>query len=1509
MIKQSYIKIGLVVLLLVTLLAALGVLAHAEDPDNYQLTVNYDEGCETVYYSYDGGAPQAMTSGTPYKVPKSAVNVKLELKLKRGYDLQTATGNKGDDYFELGLVYNYGMGFTADDTITVTSTPKTYQIVYLADPDKGTHHHEGYKPRQHTFGQTDTYVSIPTLDGYLFRGWIVLPTADTDPSTITDRLTPAAGLDYVVFPSGHTPDGDTIYLMPAWEAKKYPVYRVDVIYSGNPNSPILSTLNQNGDRWDEQAGVRVTGASGAQTLYPGYYYDEETTLKGAIMVKPYEDGASDKNIIYRYYRPYEYVLDYRSSFGGALSFPSGVTQPGKHVFNAETKIPDPILTGYNFAGWIVEVFDKEGKAIEVPASALRLDAGNGQLILPADVAELASEEYLDADGKTVPRTIRLTATWKAKTFNIAYDWNGADADSVKFDSSKYAVYTYDTDLVIADPIRKGYTFVGWLLTSGEQVGVEIKSVDGTTTLPAKTYLDNVRLVAQWLPNNYTVTVNGNGADADKTFTDQFTVTFDAAMKLPDGFVFPVRTGYTFAGFSLDKEGTQMYTDANGVPLSSYPAWTIDADTVLYAQWTINQYRVTVNVENAEVSIIVNGQTYTYDPEQPLLFDYATAVKVVVTTTGDHKLVKWGNDPITHTASYEYSFVLGAEDAVLSGVVLRVINAPTFKIDYLNELIVTADGTIPDGRYRITCGAETLEIVVADGKIRINGGEQLTKIAIPEGYFGQTIGIMTYGSDGVTADSDVQSINIAARPAAPEANNGKEIESVYQHEDTAIVVQMKDGVDINLYEFACSESNNGSGLIWKSASELTNDETPANGVMFNNLKPGAEYYVYIREKAVADSHPHGREICIKQETRSQETLEAKKRELMALLKDTDGDVTRALIEKALEEANALQRPAPDFYTNLEAIYNRVVAEIVFTREQDARLSELKALHDSLINSGAFNTEGMNTLNTLYGIAKDSIESATASEQVQKAYDKAVVEMKAVLISYLVYGDLELTTHAGLPQGTKLFGSTIENIERLMNSVDTAIGVGNVAMGGSSMTLAEALEALRSLEVKAAYQMKLTNSANALFNEFNGKYEIRVLLPTELRHVSGLQVAYYDEKTGVLEVLDTQKDGNCLVFFADRIADFVILGDPTVNLTGFIIALGLILACQLIAIIILLARRAKYAKQVRRYSVALPMLLTIRFLPQNGMMLVLVLGGLVVLFQIILMYLLLSSEVIYRRRHGSRSYAQPEESVPVMANSDEEPLESESFDEETSQAIAVFETEESDGIENSFEETEAIEQEVEADEIFDETEIDGEEGEINPDGEAELSLDDDAETDYDDFIEPAANPRYSLPDEDEEMFVDTETGEIYSASDIAQAEAEGVQFTYDDGEDDESVEQIEPANGSEAAEQGVSWQYDDAAVSAELTEDDEPLFTDESDTEEIPLPEDADAPAEATEEIADEAVAEAAEAAEATEADGQEDAPLFYEEPDARGDIAPAPDGYIYSSDAEDEKNKQYNDYEA
>ena len=111
------------------------------------------------------------------------------------------------------------------------------------------------------------------------------------------------------------------------------------------------------------------------------------------------------------------------------------------------------------------------------------------------------------------------------------------------------------------------------------------------------------------------------------------------------------------------------------------------------------------------------------------------------------------------------------------------------------------------------------------------------------------------------------------------------------------------------------------------------------------------------------------------------------------------------------------------------------------------------------------------------------------------------------------------------------------------------------------------------------------------------------------------------------METTRKGNTLIFKAKYIADFVILADPTIDLTPVIIALSAILFFQLLAIAFVLIARAKAKKSVLHASVALPMFLTVHFLPvANAELIVLALGAAVLLAQIVLMWLLLSSGMI-------------------------------------------------------------------------------------------------------------------------------------------------------------------------------------------------------------------------------------------------------------------------------------------
>lgn len=1459
MFKKAYLKIGLIVLLLITVLTAVGIFVQAESGEFCSLSVTYSTGCSKVEYSVEGGEWKEMKSGQAYSISKAS-SLQIRITPTLGYEFKGlfAEGSTTSSVINPSNTNNvYSTeAFIQDANYTVLCETMQYDIIYV-----GTGYEIEDYPSTHRYG-TDTYINQPTKTGYTFLYWLWLDSEDAETGkTLYCQDDGRLKLD------GNTYT-DTVYLSPVWEKIKYPVYRYDYVF--DPDIP-----NHRGDllgfvTWNAEMGTDASGAQGDEKSYTGYYFDPSDSLYYTTKRVSVVEEGEVTNEVYRFYLPIEYALEFRSGVENTTIDFGSLTPPASYVFNQSISIPNPVRAGYDFAGWQITAI-QNGKEIVSQISAA---AGLEECKIEAEDARFASDD----------KKVVLTALWTAKIYQVNVDHNtGAGND----DLSQLS-YKYDMGVTVPNPTRKGYTFIGWKV-NGADYSIDV-SQNQTLTLQPYSYTSDITLVAQWKANTYTVTVDGNNADTVGTATVE--VTYDAPFALPTdpAFVFPKRTGYEFAGFSLDKEGKKMYTDANGVPLAEYPVWSIAENTTLYAQWTINQYAVEIEIagatqENTEITVTDKGtgETYNYweyTSDRSLKFDYGTALEIRIAVKGNEKLISWNGSSVTHTNDFTHTVdSLGAETLVLKGVIKAMINAPVFKPDYEAETFITASGgTIPDGSYLITCGTEILEVVVKNGNVTVNGGTPGKSIRIPESFFGKSVSIVTRGVDGVSADSNAQILNVVERDPAPE--NTKDIESVYQNEDTSIIIQMTKPEEIGLYEFAYSED--GVTFEWFSADELTSPK--AGAVMFEGLKPGAKYYISIRVKAEKDSHPHGLENCISIVTKSDATLDAARRQLLALIEDGDGEMVKKLIDGAIAEANALERPSANFAKKLEEIYNRVISEIKFAREQDAKIAALDQLHESLVESGEFDTNGVNTLNTIHGIGVTTIKNATGSDAVQSAYDSAVADMKAVLITNLVYGDLELKAEAGLPQGTKLFGSRYENIDSLTSSVDAAIQAGSISAGGTQMTLAEATDALRTLDVMAAYQMKLTDGSVA-YTAYNGTYEIRLLLPAELRGVSGLQVAYYNEKTGELEVLDTEKDGNCLVFKATRIADFVILGDPTMNLNGFIAALLVILICQLIGIIVLLARRARSAKNVRRYSVMLPALLTIRFLPENGLTIVIVLGVLAILFQIILMYLLLTSDVIYLRKRKKKAAqekkAEDEEALPTMADAQE------AYTEEYGEGMLPVTEEPYDGEELDSNDPEYVDggdyqngDPEETDESGDAFAVFAEDGDTDVDGEEEYAENDpEAEAiavdeEYDDFIEPAVTPRYSLPDEDE-MYVNTETGEVYSADEVAESITEDA--AWDDGEGytvESDAESVPTEDGTVWQPTAAQWEYDD-------TEEGDPT-------------EDTEAYAEQTEET----VAEE-DAAEETDQ-------TFYEEPDARGDEAPAPDDFYY--DPDDEKEKKYDGYE-
>ena len=333
--------------------------------------------------------------------------------------------------------------------------------------------------------------------------------------------------------------------------------------------------------------------------------------------------------------------------GATFSYPNVGFRPVLEVLNPDTLGPDGMkAVTLDLGGGMlgnsseaIQIIVKNGSAFTAPASDgltrpagdtdnyfMWLD-GNGNSYepggsVPADVTELTVQwtapiyavtlntnggtinngnvtEYIYGVGATLPTADDMTYT--GHTFKGWYDNEGLTGDPVtaiggtemgnkeywaKWEINQYTI-TFDTAggsaiapitqdygtaiTAPADPTREGYTFAGW-----------------DTAIPATMPAHNMTITAQWTVNQYTITFDTDGGSEVAPITQDY----GSAITAPAA---PTREGYTFTGW--DK---------------TIPATMPAGDMTITAQWTVNQYTITYDLDGGTAE--GNPDTYTVETD-------------------------------------------------------------------------------------------------------------------------------------------------------------------------------------------------------------------------------------------------------------------------------------------------------------------------------------------------------------------------------------------------------------------------------------------------------------------------------------------------------------------------------------------------------------------------------------------------------------------------------------------------------------------------------------------------------------------------------------------------------------------------------------------------------------------------------------------------------------------------------------------------------------------------------
>ena len=247
--------------------------------------------------------------------------------------------------------------------------------------------------------------------------------------------------------------------------------------------------------------------------------------------------------------PNNYSITYNLN-GGNGENPTSFT---KHT--ATFTLNEPERDGYTFTGW----------------SGTDLDGDNNKNVKV---------------NKGTRKNLEFTAHWSPITYAINYDLNGGSG-------SNTTSYTIEDRIVINNPTRDNYNFVGWSGTGLSQTTKDLVLEVGN--------FGNKNFTANWEAVPYNITYNLNGGSVNgnpETYTVLSNITLNR----------PVKVGYTFLGW-LDAD--------EGEPVLDYTISGQSGDITLNAVWQANTYEVIFNGNGNDEGTSMSNQELTYDTEANL----------------------------------------------------------------------------------------------------------------------------------------------------------------------------------------------------------------------------------------------------------------------------------------------------------------------------------------------------------------------------------------------------------------------------------------------------------------------------------------------------------------------------------------------------------------------------------------------------------------------------------------------------------------------------------------------------------------------------------------------------------------------------------------------------------------------------------------------------------------------------------------------------------------------------
>ena len=455
---------------------------HPDDLRHY-----YNKSPEGLYrnvYVYKGTGISSVSGSGTYVYGAWAT---ISATCSTGYDFNYWSNSSSSSS-------SFGVKVTSDLSYTAYGKPQTYTVSYNANGGTGA---PGNQIK--TYGYVLTLSSQkPTRTGYIFNYWdgsdggTYYPGSSfgTDADTVlTAHWTPITyyvsynknkpgkashDVSGIMTNSKHAYDNgisgngysnclsSNQFSLKGWSFKNWNTKADGTGVSYSNNSNIKNLTEKNGE-------VVTLYAQWEPNIYMLLFEDEDATTPGSLMI----------------YEKYDHGWD-----------------NDQDTKNKITNITIPKKVGMEFKGYNTKEDGTGTKYID--------DKGN----------ILASDHAFDS------QYLYVYAQWTPATYKVDLDNQDATIAGTKAMYEKYSVGFFSNSVTttkftndkITIPAKSNYTFAGYWTkqnTWETSLGEKIINNDGTINNVNTKFVENSKLYAKWIPNDYTVTLDSQGADISK----------------------------------------------------------------------------------------------------------------------------------------------------------------------------------------------------------------------------------------------------------------------------------------------------------------------------------------------------------------------------------------------------------------------------------------------------------------------------------------------------------------------------------------------------------------------------------------------------------------------------------------------------------------------------------------------------------------------------------------------------------------------------------------------------------------------------------------------------------------------------------------------------------------------------------------------------------------------------------------------------------------------------------